>query len=93
MTVGNNVRCTVFQVEIVECDERIADEMGVRSLDGPESGILMQELFGFAGENVEQSGHVDLNPGSQHTFDKSANAGIEKQVVDGTGFSQEVVRS
>ena len=52
VTMGDDVRGAVFEVEIVEGDERVAKEVRVRSGDRPEPVVLVQDLPPLAGKYV-----------------------------------------
>ena len=91
VAVGDDVGGAVVEVEVVQGDERVADEMRVRALDGPQAVVLVQELARLPRQDVEQRRHVDLGVLAEHAFDQRPDAGVEEQVVHGTGLGQQIV--
>ena len=91
VAVRHDVRGAVLNVEIVQRDQRVADEVRMRARNRPQAVVLVQELAGLARQHVEERGDVDLHMLAEHAFDQGANATVEEQMIHGAGLRQQVV--
>ncbi len=93
VAVGDDVRGAICYVEIVEGNERVAEEVRVRPGDRPEAVVLVQDLPLLSGKHVEERRDVDLAVLAYHAFDQRPDPRIEEQVVHGAGLREQVVRA
>ena len=93
MAERNDMRCPVLQGEVIERNEHVAQERGMRARYGPEAVVLVEVLFGLAGQCVEQRRDIDLTVLADHTIDDRPQPWIQEHGVGSARLCEQIVRS